>query len=104
LIKDAKPNQEVDFVRYNREFVITVIIITKFDCRNFHTFFASLESLFAFQISTLKNWVNHRSRIKERTKYSTKLAIKVLDDYFWYTFDHFLKREFFWGNWVVSKM
>jgi hypothetical protein len=32
LIKDAKPNQEVDFVRYNREFVITVIVITEFDC------------------------------------------------------------------------
>ena len=32
LVKDAKPNQEVDFVRYNREFVITVIVITEFDC------------------------------------------------------------------------
>ncbi len=32
LLKDAKPNQEVDFVRYNREFVITVIVITEFDC------------------------------------------------------------------------
>ena len=31
-LKDAKPNQEVDFVRYNREFVITVIVITEFDC------------------------------------------------------------------------
>ena len=31
LKKDAKPNQEVEFVRYNHEFVITVIVITKFD-------------------------------------------------------------------------
>jgi len=33
LIKDAKPNQKVDIVRYSREFVITVIVITEFDCR-----------------------------------------------------------------------
>jgi hypothetical protein len=26
-IKDAKPNQEVDIVRYNRDFVITVILL-----------------------------------------------------------------------------
>ncbi len=32
LVNYAKPNQEIDFVRYNREFVITVIVITKFDC------------------------------------------------------------------------
>ena len=32
LRKDAKPNQELDFVRYNREFVITVIVITEFAC------------------------------------------------------------------------
>ena len=32
LIKDAKPNQAVNVVRYNREFVIAVIIITEFDC------------------------------------------------------------------------
>ncbi len=32
LIKDAKPNLELDVVRYNREFVITVIVITEFDC------------------------------------------------------------------------
>jgi hypothetical protein len=33
LLKNgAKPNQEVIFVRYNREFVITVIVITEFDC------------------------------------------------------------------------
>ncbi len=31
LKKDAKPNQEVKFVRYNREFVVTVIVITEFD-------------------------------------------------------------------------
>jgi len=29
LIKDAKANQEADIVRYNREFVITVIVITR---------------------------------------------------------------------------
>ncbi len=27
----AKPNQKFAFVRYNREFAITVIVITKFD-------------------------------------------------------------------------
>ncbi len=32
LVNYARPNQEIDFVRYNREFVITVIIITEFDC------------------------------------------------------------------------
>ncbi len=32
LIKDAKPNQYAHFVRYNREFFITVIVITEFDC------------------------------------------------------------------------
>ncbi len=32
LKNDANPNQEVIFVRYNREFVITVIVITEFDC------------------------------------------------------------------------
>jgi hypothetical protein len=32
LVNYAKPNQEIDFVRYNREFVITVIVITEFDC------------------------------------------------------------------------
>ena len=32
LIKDVKPNQGLDFVCYNREFVITVIVITEFDC------------------------------------------------------------------------
>ncbi len=31
LVKDAKTNHEVELVCYNREFVITVIIITKFD-------------------------------------------------------------------------
>ena len=32
LINDAKPNQYVHLVRYNREFVITVIVITEFHC------------------------------------------------------------------------
>jgi hypothetical protein len=32
LKKYAKPNQKVKVVRYNREFVITVIVITEFDC------------------------------------------------------------------------
>ena len=32
LRKDTKPNQKVEVVRYNREFVITVIVITEFDC------------------------------------------------------------------------
>jgi hypothetical protein len=34
LVNYAKPNQEIDFVRYNREFVITVIVITEFDCNS----------------------------------------------------------------------
>ena len=34
LIKDAKPNQKLDIVRYSREFVITVIVITEFDCNS----------------------------------------------------------------------
>ena len=32
LIKHAKPNQVCYFGRYNRIFVITVIVITEFDC------------------------------------------------------------------------
>jgi hypothetical protein len=37
LVNYAKPNQEFDIVHYNREFVITmivitVIVITEFDC------------------------------------------------------------------------
>ncbi len=36
MIKDAKPNQKVDVVRCNREFVITVIVITEFDCRSLY--------------------------------------------------------------------
>jgi hypothetical protein len=35
LVNYAKPNQEFNFVRYNREFVITVIVITEFDCSSF---------------------------------------------------------------------
>ncbi len=32
MINYAKPNQKIDFVRCNREFAITVIVITEFDC------------------------------------------------------------------------
>jgi len=32
LIKHAKPNQATHFVRYIRVFVVTVIVITEFDC------------------------------------------------------------------------
>ncbi len=32
MINYAKPNQKLGFVRYNREFAITVIVITEFDC------------------------------------------------------------------------
>jgi hypothetical protein len=32
LIKQAEPNHVGYFVRYNRVFVITVIVITEFDC------------------------------------------------------------------------
>ena len=35
LLKDAEPNQVVEFVRYNCEFAITVIIITRFNCMNY---------------------------------------------------------------------
>jgi hypothetical protein len=31
MVKYAKPNQKLGFVRYNREFAITVIVITEFD-------------------------------------------------------------------------
>jgi len=34
LRKDAKPNQKVEDVRYNREFVVTVIVTTELDCSN----------------------------------------------------------------------
>jgi hypothetical protein len=32
MITYAKPNQKLAFVRYNREFAKTVIVITEFDC------------------------------------------------------------------------
>ena len=32
MTKYAKPNQTTNFVRYNCVFVITVIVITEFDC------------------------------------------------------------------------
>jgi hypothetical protein len=32
MINYAKPNQKLGFVRYKREFAITVIVITEFDC------------------------------------------------------------------------
>ncbi len=32
LVNYAKPNQKIDFVRYSREFAITLIVITEFDC------------------------------------------------------------------------
>ncbi len=32
MINNAKPNQKLGFVRHNREFAITVIVITEFDC------------------------------------------------------------------------
>ena len=32
MINYAKPNQKFGFVRYNRVFAITVIVITEFDC------------------------------------------------------------------------
>jgi len=32
LRKDAKPNQKVELVRYNRELIVTVMVITEFDC------------------------------------------------------------------------
>jgi hypothetical protein len=31
MINYAKPNQKLGFVRYNRKFAITVIVITEFD-------------------------------------------------------------------------
>ncbi len=37
LIKHAKPNQLCYYVRYNRVFVITVIVKTEFDCNSNHT-------------------------------------------------------------------
>jgi len=41
LVKDAKPNQEVEVVRYNREFVVIVIVITEFDCTQIPTIFCT---------------------------------------------------------------
>ena len=38
LIKHAEPNQATNFVRCNRVFVITVIVITEFDCTFFPKF------------------------------------------------------------------
>jgi hypothetical protein len=35
MINYAKPNQKFGFVRYKREFAITVIVITEFDCTCF---------------------------------------------------------------------
>jgi hypothetical protein len=35
LIRHAEPDQVCYFVRYNRVFIITVIVITEFDCSSF---------------------------------------------------------------------
>jgi hypothetical protein len=42
LENDAKPNQEMKSVRCNREFVITVIVITEFDCSIIMVLFSPL--------------------------------------------------------------
>ncbi len=34
MVKYAKPNQKLGFVHYNRDFAITVIDITEFDCKS----------------------------------------------------------------------
>ncbi len=49
LRKDAKPNQKVELVRYNREFVVTVIVITEFDCIRL-TIFATVAARSASQV------------------------------------------------------
>ncbi len=35
MVKYAKQNQKLGFVRYNREFAVTEIVITKFNCIEF---------------------------------------------------------------------
>jgi hypothetical protein len=34
MINYAKPNQKLGFVLYKREFALTVIVITEFDCNS----------------------------------------------------------------------
>ncbi len=46
-----KPNQELDGVRYNCEFVITVIVITEFDCINLMYVECNLMNIFLWTLS-----------------------------------------------------
>ena len=64
-IKYAKPNQTSWFVRYNRVFAITVIVITEFDCTftlNVERKFYLLENIF------LKPWITALSPRKHPQK------------------------------------
>jgi hypothetical protein len=49
MVNYAKPNQNVDVVRYNREFAITVIVIIELDCT-----FSPLEFMIFNRISASK--------------------------------------------------
>ena len=49
LVKDARPNQEVELVRYNREFVITVIVKTEFDCTSLKSINLSHSPFLSFE-------------------------------------------------------
>jgi len=56
IIKDAKPNQEVDFVPYKRKFVTTVIVITEFDSFNKECIiFRVLKDITLFTITNLSS-------------------------------------------------
>ena len=66
--KHVEPNQMVAFVRYNREFVITVIVITEFDCiceiafyTTFIQYHSSLETKYSTSTKILKSSIFMRT-------------------------------------------
>ncbi len=69
-VKHAKPNQPTYFVRYNRVFVITVIVITEFDCTFTNMFFV------AEDIARIMNIFSH-SKFQLTTSYGKEAISKV---------------------------
>ncbi len=75
-------NNQTNFVWYRREFVITVIVITKFDCRYF-----GLQILCAFQGPHVPA-LRHHSRKHEETKNYIFWLYKFISDFFKFLTDH----------------
>jgi hypothetical protein len=86
LVKYAKPNQEIDFVRYNREFVITVIVITEFDCiwklkKRLHLIPFQIVDEFSEQMHDLSRKFFHELLRHHRFTKAFRLAVDLVRDH-----------------------